>query len=221
MTTRDCAVLERGQGLGTAFSPVGVTRVGMPRPRSLGARDPRLCAVGPTLVGDHNLAGAFTHRAGIRRQVAENAPEWATVKSTGRISAWVLIVLAITGVGVGIGLSLSLSGSETGVLTGEIRLTLGGPVSRTVSPGPGTVTIGALEPVDVQGRTCDLCQVPTVATQTVARGRDFRFALPTGSYDVFTKESYSAFAPCSPPTRVAIRSGKTLSIVVNCVSTVG
>jgi len=153
--------------------------------------------------------------------MAEKAPEWATVKSTGRISAWILIALAVTGAGVGIGPSLSLSGSQTGVLTGEIRLTLGGPVSRTEIPGPGNVTIGALAPVEVQSRTCNLCYLPTVATQTVARGEDFRFALPTGSYEVSTKESYYALAPCGPPIRVSIRSGETHSIVVNCVSTVG
>jgi len=143
------------------------------------------------------------------------------VKSTVRTSAWVLIALAVTGAGVGIGLSLAMSGSQKGVLTGEIRLTLGGPVSRTMIPGPGNVTIGAVAPIDVQSRTCNLCYLPTVATQTVARGEDFRFALPTGSYEVVTKVSYDALAPCGPPIRVSIRSGETLSIVVNCVSTVG
>jgi len=141
------------------------------------------------------------------------------VESTGRTLAWVLVALAVTGAGVGIGLCLALSGSQTGVLAGEIRLN--GPYGSTVSPAPGNVTIGALAPVEAPGRTCNLCVVPTVATQTVARGGGFRFALPPGSYEVSTREPYNVLADCGLPVRIAIRSGKTLSIMVKCVSTIG
>ena len=143
------------------------------------------------------------------------------VKSVGRSLVWVLAGLAVLAAGLGIGLGLAQSPSQTGTLTGEIRLMVGGPLgeNKTLAPGPGTVTVNEVSTA-IRGTPCNLCQERTVATQGVSRGRDIRFALPTGSYDVHARAPLNAFAPCNP-VRVSIRSGETLSVTVTCVSTFG
>jgi len=139
-----------------------------------------------------------------------------------RSLTWVLVTgLAVLAAGLGIGLSLAESASQTGVLTGEIRLILGGPLRahETLAPGPGTVVVNEVS-VAIHGTPCNLCGERTIAAETVSRGRDFRFALPTGAYDVHAKAPSNAYAPCSP-VRVLIRSEETLSATVTCRSTIG
>jgi hypothetical protein len=140
-------------------------------------------------------------------------------KGTKRVRVLVVAGLAVIAGALGVGLSLASSGSQTGILTGELRLVEGGPAGETVIVGPGTVVVAG--PVGAGHRLCNLCQERGVAKQRVSRDGDFRFALPTGSYDVSAFVPSNAYAQCGPSVRVSVLSGRTLLTNVTCVSTVG
>jgi hypothetical protein len=140
-------------------------------------------------------------------------------KRTKRVRVLVVVGLAVMAVALGVGLSLAFSGSQTGVLTGEIRLVQGGPAGETVIRGPGTVVVAG--PVGAGHGLCNLCQERSVAKQRVSSDGGFRFALPTGSYDVSAFVPSSAYRQCGPSVRVSVLSGRTLSTNLTCVSTTG
>jgi hypothetical protein len=140
-------------------------------------------------------------------------------KRTNRVRVLVVVGLAVMAAALGVGLSVAFSGSQTGILTGKLRLVQGGPAGETVIAGPGTVVVAG--PVGAGHGLCNLCQERTVAKQRVSRDGGFRFALPTGSYDVSAFAPSSAYRQCGPSVRVSVVAGRMLSTNVTCVSAIG
>jgi hypothetical protein len=133
------------------------------------------------------------------------------VEVTKRVRVVGLIALVALVAGLGIRLVLSLAGPnavpETGRLTGEISLQYGGPRVIEVSHGHGTVVVDEGE--------------HTIATQSVAKGHQFRFVLAKGSYQLHAELSSVQGESYCNTVRVLVRPRSSSSVKLSCFNSAG
>jgi hypothetical protein len=123
----------------------------------------------------------------------------------GRVLGLVALVASMAGLGSG--LALSLSGSKVGPETGTLSLQYGGFRVIEVSEGQGTVVVE-------EGDS-------TIATQSVARGRRFRFVLTKGRYRIHAELSSVQGESFCNTVRVLVRARSSNVVTVRCFNAAG
>jgi hypothetical protein len=146
-------------------------------------RPPLLCFVSSLVVSSTYPARELVRMTSVRMSVVE-------IMKRVRVLVLVSLGVAVAGLGTGLGLSLSGSktGSETGTLTGGIRLFSDSPGGQTEFPlGPGIVVVQA--------------EHHTISTQSVATNHQFRTMLPG-----ITRSRATTFQLCCHRYRTEYRS---------------